>query len=299
MSRKARICTISMDLRITGKQSIQEAFGELENKLEQGSLDKPDLFLLPEACLTGLAEERLCDEKYYLTPEDDIYKQFGKLAEKYNAYIAATILTLRNGKRYNSVLCFDRAGKLAYTYDKTYLTPLEREAGMTQGIRTPDCFETDFGKTAFAICFDLNYRELFENYYNKGMELLLFPSYFPGGRILSNIAFDFSCFAVSSHAQGDESVFIDKFGREIARANMFTPALAHSLELDSIVLHLSGNLAMVPKIKAEYGDKVEIEIHRPEGLMIIRSVANGITVNDIIREFKLQPLKEFLNTAEI
>jgi len=164
---------------------------------------------------------------------------------------------------------------------------------MTQGTRTPDCFEADFGKIAFAICFDLNYRELFKNYSNKGMEVLLFPSYFPGGRILSNIAFDFSCFVVSSHAQGDESVFVDNFGREFARANMFIPALTRSIELDSTVLHLSGNFEKIPAIKQKYGIEIEFEIHRPEGMMIIKSSNKNISVKEIISEFDLKILKEF------
>lgn len=297
MSRKARICTISMDSRITGKQSMQAAFQEIENKLAQGALDKPDLFLLPEACLTGLAPERLRDKKYHLTPGDDNYQQFSNLAKKYNAYIATTVLTLRNGKRYNSVLCFDRMGKLAYTYDKTYLTPSEREAGMIQGTRSPDCFKADFGKIAFAICFDLNYRELFENYSRKGMEILLFPSYFPGGKILRNLAFYFSCFVVSSHAQGDESIFVDNFGRELARANMFTPALTRSIELDSTVLHFSGNFEKIPDIKQKYGIKIEFEIHRPEGMMIIKSSSKDISIKEIISEFHLQTLKDFFSSA--
>jgi predicted amidohydrolase len=280
-----------MDSRITGKQSVKAAFQEVENKLAQGAVDQPDLFLLPEACLTGLAAERLRDEQYFLTPGDDIYQKFTVLAKKYHAYIAATFLTLRGGKRYNSVVCFDRAGEVVWTYDKTYLTPSEQEAGMTPGTQSPDCFEADFGKIGFAICFDLNYRELFENYYCKGMELLLFPSYFPGGRILSNTAFDFSCFAVSSHAQGDESVFIDNYGREFARANMFTPALTRSIELDCKVLHISGNLPKMADIKRKYGNEIEIEVHRPEGRMILRATGEKIFVSQLVKEFGLIPLQ--------
>lgn len=299
MSRKVKICTISMDSRIAGMRSMDAAWQEIEEKIKQGAVDAPDLFLLPEACLSGLADERLSDNHWYVKPGDQYCRRFSEMAKTYNSYIAASVLTLHDGKRYNSVLVFDRNGKLTFTYDKVCLTQPELAAGMAPGNNTPDCFHADFGKVGFAVCFDLNYRELFENYHRKGMELLLFPSYFPGGRILSNIAFDFSCFAVSSHAQGDESVFIDNFGRETARANMFTPALTQLLELDAAVLHLSGNLSKVSMIKAKYGDKVEIEIHRPEALMIIRAVSAGITVDDIILEFQLQSLKDFFGATRM
>ena len=104
---------------------------------------------------------------------------------------------------------------------------------------------------------------------------------------------------VSSHAQGSESAFIDNFGREFACANMFTPALTPSIELDSAVLHLSGNFEKIPAIKQKYGIKIEFEIHRPEGMMIIKSSYKGISVKEIINEFNLTTLKEFLSSAFI
>ena len=297
MSRKVKICTISMDSRIAGQRSIDAAWEEIGKKIRQGSVDYPDLFLLPEACLSGLADERLKDEKWYIKTGDINYHRFSEAAKANNAYIAAAVLTLRDGKRYNSVIVFDRIGEPVFIYDKAYLTKPELNAGMTVGDRMPDCFSADFGKIGFAICFDLNYRQLFENYHTKGMELLLFPSYFPGGRILSNLTFDFSCFAVSCHAQGDESVFIDNFGRETARANMFTPALTQTMELDSAVFHLSGNLQKVEAIKRKYKDAVEFEIHRSEGMMIMRASGQDIFVQKLIEEFKLQTRQEFLRNS--
>lgn len=294
MSRKVKICTISMDSRVSGECSMAEAFREIEEKIEAGAVDRPNLYLLPEACLSGLDMKRLVDEKWYISPGDHLWLKLSELAKTHNAYIVASVLTLREGKRYNSIIVFGRDGRQVFIYDKAYLTPSEIEAGMTNGSRTPECFNSEFGKIGFAICFDLNYRDLFENYYRQGMEILLFPSYFPGGRILSNIAFDFSCFAVSSHAQGDESVFIDNFGRETARSNMFTPALTQNIELDSAVFHLSGNIDKIKDIKRKHGDAVEIEIHRPEGMMIIRAIGSDLTISVLKDEFELQSAKEFL-----
>ena len=52
MSRKVRICTISMNSIIHSNYSSKESrFREAERKMKQGSLDQPDLFLLPEVFL--------------------------------------------------------------------------------------------------------------------------------------------------------------------------------------------------------------------------------------------------------
>ena len=54
MSRRVRICTISMNSIIHGNRSSREnRFREAEQKMKQGSLDKPDLFLLPEIFLVN------------------------------------------------------------------------------------------------------------------------------------------------------------------------------------------------------------------------------------------------------
>ena len=54
MSRKVRICTISMNSIIHGNRSSKEnRLREAEEKMRLGSLDKPDLFLLPETFLVN------------------------------------------------------------------------------------------------------------------------------------------------------------------------------------------------------------------------------------------------------
>ena len=279
-----------MNAMINGKSSKEEHFQEIEQKLAIGGIEHPDLFLLPECCLGDNFEKA----ESYDAPDGETFNHFGALAKKYQAYIVAPFLTKREGVRYNSSVVFARNGIPVFIYDKAFPTTGELKFGVNPGCPGPDCFDSDFGKIGLAICFDLKFRTLFQNYCRKGMELLLFSSYFPGGFLLQARAFEFSCFAVSSHSQGDESVFTDNFGREFARANMFEPALTRKVELDSIVMHMDGNYEKIPAIKTRYGDQIEIEQLRPEGRMIIRSVSRSVTVKEIMREFNLISLDDFL-----
>ena len=222
MSRKVRICTISMNSLIHGGRSSKEdRFREAEEKMKLGSLDKPDLFLLPEIFLVNDAPNCWTDSANIEEEGNETYQRLGTTACSYNAYIAAPLLTRKNEVVHNSTVIFDRRGEPVFTYHKTYPTPGEIENGIMPGTRTPPCFDADFGRVGVAICYDLKFQPLFKHYYEQGMELLLFPSYFPGGLRLQSWAYLYMFHAVSSHAQGYESVFVNNLGYVVARANMF------------------------------------------------------------------------------
>jgi predicted amidohydrolase len=281
-----------MDARQFPKtRSKEDAFKEAAEKIEKGAIDKPDIFLLPEAFLLSDNAERFRDPAFVEEQGSDIYKEIGGLCKKHNSYIAAPLISRQNGDLYNSTVIFNRRGEPVFTYNKAYPTARELELGVKPGNPRPECFESEFGRISVAICFDLQFQPLFRHYYDKGAELLLFSSFFPGGFILRSLAFRYSFFAVSSHAQGEESVFIDNYGREIDRAGLFTPALTRKLELDSAIL-TCGSLKKIPAVKEKYGDAVEIEVHRPEGRIIIREVGGIANVQDIIREFELKTPEE-------
>lgn len=299
--RRIKICTISIDYRLRGSETWEKdvAFAEAEEKIVSAISDQPDLFLLPEAFLTGLTRTALENAESYEQEGNIIYTKFSELARRCNAYIAVPMLTQNNEGRHNSTVLFNRQGDVVYTYHKAYPTKEEIKANILPGSLTPECFDTDFGRIGIAICFDLQFHQLFEHYHNQGIELLLFPSYFPGGFILRTLAFQYSFFAVSSHAQGEESVFIDNYGRETSRAGLFTPALTQTINLDCTVLPISRNLNRIESIKSKYGpDSIDIEIHRPEGRMILQSITDSISIPELISEFNLTTLNDFFSNKE-
>jgi len=286
-------------LHTTIRASKEAILCEAEEKMRLGALDKPDLFLFPEVFLLNDTAEAWRDPA---NPDEEGNATFQRLAEaarSYHAYVAAPLLTREAGKAYNSTVLFDREGRVVFTYHKTFLTRTESEAGVTPGTRTPACFDADFGRLGVAICFDLNFQPLFKHYYNQGIELLLFPSYFPGGLLLRTWAYLYMFHAVSSHAQGFESVFVNNLGMVEARADLFNQALTHEFELDSVVAPYYGNHLGARAAKAKYGPDLEMEIHRPEGDMIMRYRGTGTTAKEILREFGMKTRAEFYNNENL
>jgi len=279
--------------------SKESRFREAERKMKQGSLDQPDLFLLPEVFLMNDVPGAWADSANMEEEGNDTYQRLGKVASSYNAYVAAPLLTSKDGVIHNSTVLFDRRGKPVFTYHKTFPTPTEIENGVSPGTRTPSCFDTDFGRVGVAICYDLNFQPLFKHYYEQSMELLLFPSYFPGGLLLQSWAYLYMFHAVSSHAQGHESMFVNNLGYVVARANMFTQSLTHEFELDSVVVPYWGNHEAVQSAKEKYGVELEMEIHRAEGDVILRYLGRGITIKDILRDFGIRMRAEFYNNEHL
>lgn len=300
MSRKVRICTISMNSLVHGDRSSKEdRFREAEEKMKQGSLDKPDLFLLPEAFLANDVPGMFADPANMDEEGSETYRRLGATARSYSAYVAAPLLTRKDGVVHNSTVIFDRGGEPVFTYHKTFPTPGEIEQGVSPGTRTPPCFEADFGRLGVALCYDLNFQPLFKHYYEQGMDLLLFSSYFPGGLLLQSWAYMYMFHAVSSHAQGDESVFVNNLGYVVARANMFTQALTHEFELDSVVVPYWGNRDAVRAAKEKYGPELELDIHRAEGDVILRYRGADSTAREILREFGIRTRAESYNNEHL
>jgi Carbon-nitrogen hydrolase len=288
------IAVVSLDSAKFHDDSMAQRMRRITKFIADAALDKPDLILLPESCLSGLG--KLKNVQSFIKRDDKYFNKFKELSKKYKIYISAAVLFANNNKTYNSVLLFNPLGKLEYIYNKSYLTPSELAAGLTPGSPLQKCWDAPWGKTAFAICYDLNFAKLFENYHKQNVQLLLFPSYFPGGMVLKQRALFMRAFAASSHGQGFESVFVDRVGREFARANMLDPVITRKINLNSAVVRFEP--AKFRKIKNKFGKAVEIEVCRPEGFAVISVPDLKVDVQDIMREYQLMDLDAWYKKSE-
>lgn len=300
MSRKVRICTISMNSLVHGNRSTKEdRFKEAEEKMRKGSLDRPDLFLLPEIFLVNDVPGAFSDPANIEEEGNEIYECLGSIARSYNAYVVAPLLTRENSRIYNSSVIFNRSGEPVFTYHKTHPTPGEIEHGISPGTSKPSCFNADFGRIGVAICYDLKFQPLFRHYYDQGVELLLFSSYFPGGLLLQTWCYLYMFHAVSSHSQGYESMFVNNLGYIEARANMFAQVLTHEFQLDSVAVPYYGNREAIWAAKEKYGPELELDIHRAEGDAIMRYLGADTTVKHILQEFNVKTRPEYYNNEHL
>jgi predicted amidohydrolase len=101
---------------------------------------------------------------------------FSALANKHRTYIVCPIDRRDGKRRLNSAVLLDRAGKVAGIYDKVF--PYWSNSicePVCVGERAP-VFQTDFGRLGLAICFDVNFPEIWQLLADQGAELVVWPS---------------------------------------------------------------------------------------------------------------------------
>lgn len=114
--------------------------------------------------------------------EDDFVVSFQKLAEDLNMAIGITLLEQYEGAPRNTLVLFDRFGKLKLTYAKVHTCDFDVERNLTPGDDFYVCsLNTACGKVQVGamICYDREFPESARILMLKGAELILVPNACP------------------------------------------------------------------------------------------------------------------------
>ncbi len=106
---------------------------------------------------------------------DRIREVFSEKAVSYNInIISGSMPALRDDNLYNITYLCRRDGSWDY-YEKTHITPAERDSwGMRGGDRIK-VFDTDCGKIGIMVCYDVEFPEISRMYADQGMQILFVP----------------------------------------------------------------------------------------------------------------------------
>jgi predicted amidohydrolase len=100
---------------------------------------------------------------------------FARLAVKYNVnIIGGSQFTVERGKLYNVAYLFRRNGTLGKQY-KLHITPSEKRWWGVEGGTKIDVFDTDRGRVAINICYDVEFPELARACAKQGAQIIFCP----------------------------------------------------------------------------------------------------------------------------
>jgi predicted amidohydrolase len=168
--RKVKVATINH--RPRGLKSAQENRESFAKYIDEAGENKADIICLPEAMtLIGRGANYLGSTEPIPGPSTEF---LGKLAAKHKSYIVAGLLEKDGKAAYNTSVLIDRDGKLAGKYRKICLPRSEYDGGLAPGSEYP-IFETDFGKIAMMICWDVAYPEIARELSARGAEIIFMP----------------------------------------------------------------------------------------------------------------------------
>jgi len=299
LARYVRVASISFGG--TGKAStIQEVIDnnlrEMTKLLVKAAADQPDITCFPECSPTlGLSHKESAEAAEEISGR--ILRTISALAKKHEMYVACPMVTKEDAKIYNSVVLIDRDGTVIGSYHKIHPTIGEIEGGITPG-GDPKTFKLDFGAVGFAICFDLNFEDVMKGLARNGVELVLFPSMYPGGLQLKIWAFNYGVYVVSA-LTSEGSKIVDPLGRVLATSSTYSPVICKTINLDCEILHIDYNHMKWDSIKKRYGSKVELDVLRPEAVFMMTSNLQDVTVEDVVKEFKLETREEYFKRASM
>jgi hypothetical protein len=163
-----------------------------------------------------------------------------------------------DGSLRNSSVMLDRKGNVAGIYNKNHVTMGENiQSGILYGSHAPviDC---DFGRVAFAICFDLNFDRLRLKYAKDKPDLIIFSSVYHGGLMQAYWAYSCRCHFVSAVA-GLPCQIYDPLGELVASSTNYFDFVTTTVNLDCRLAHLDYNWGRLRKMKEKYGTKVKIK----------------------------------------
>jgi predicted amidohydrolase len=185
----------------------------------------------------------------------------------------------------NTAILIDRKGDVIGRYDKMFPTIGEMEHGVIPGTECP-CFETDIGRVALTICFDLNFMEIRDALRPAPPDLLVFSSMYRGGIQLQEWALDLGCHVISAIA-AELGRIVDP-GGQVLKLATYEALVAHRVNLNKRQLHMDLNWGKMDAMLERYGPKLTFEYYTPEGRYVIGYEGDDRDVDEILREFSLE-----------
>ena len=289
----AAIGNVPSEIKSENKQEIvNHVIAFWEKELKQVLPDKPDLIVLPEFC--DLSDE---GDDYLKVRKNQVSEYFSSVAKNNHCYIAFGMKREeKEGLWRNSCVLIDRNGVIAGIYNKNFPTIKEMESGIKASEEAP-VITCDFGRVAMAICYDLNFDELRLRYVKEKPDLIIFASMYHGGLAQSIWAYSCRAYFVGSVYRQTPSEIRNPMGQVIASSTNYFDFAVARINLDCELVHLDYNWDRLTALKKKYGTAVTISDPGELASVLVTSEDSKVTVEEMIKEFGIERLDDYLNRA--
>jgi len=224
-----------------------------------------------------------------------LLKLYQSFAASEKCHVAGSVKLRENDKIFNSIVFIDACGRILGHYDKAFLVSAEINDGVQPG-NGPVVVDTAIGRLGGSVCFDLNFTGLMNAYKPLQPDIMIFSSMYHGGLMQAQWAYQLRSFFVSSLPRFGCGI-LDPFGRPVKLTDCYSMVARATVNLDRAMVHLADNQVKFPDIEKKYGDEVIVDIPPDIGPALIYSTVAHRTAMDIVREFELILLDDFLAGA--
>ncbi len=287
-----------LNLNQPAQKLVEEMIEFWQNELAQVLPTHPDLIVLPEVCTRPGGMDAVTSKNYYNARGNQLTEYFASVAKENHCYIAFGAMRFdENNYWRNSGILLGREGETVGIYDKNFPTIGAMERGTKAGKEAP-VFDCDFGRLAFAICFDLNFDELCQRYAAQNPDIIIFPSLYHGGLKQADWAYSCRAYFVGSIGIRDlPSEIRNPMGKVVATSTNYFHYTVATVNLDFCLAHLDNNWSKLKELINKYEEKVTIYDPGEIGAVLITSESDKISAKEMAKEFDITLLDDYLNNS--
>jgi predicted amidohydrolase len=282
IGRPVRIVSLGFN-----NKSLAEIVGAVDREGAKGA----DLIILPE---TWRGQKDSPE-----TLEGPTVTSMAALAKKHSTYLVCPIDRRDGTRRLNTAVLIDRQGKVSGFYDKVY--PYWSEYDLKVPVEPgheAKVFQTDFGKLGLAICFDVNFPEVWQRLADQGAELVVWPSAYSAGTSLQAHALNHHFYIVTSTLTRDCLVY-DITGEELLYEKGNDLNVSHiTLDLDRGIYHQNFNIEKRDKLLKEHGQSVkQAKWLDREQWFVLEATQPGVSARALAKQYGLEELRDYLSRS--
>jgi predicted amidohydrolase len=274
---------------------------QMADRVDREAAKGTDIIILPEHC-QGFDER---GQKTLETLDGPTITAMAKLATKYRTYIVCPIDRKDGNLRLNSAVLLDRRGQVVCIYDKVY--PVYHQECLSQPPVQPGesacVHQADFGRVGIAICFDANWTSVWKKLWNLRAEMVVFPSWYSGGRSLQALATEYNYYVMSATRVPDCLVY-DIDGELLVHdhenAGTGVNVTRVELDLDRCLFTRDINPPdKVNKLLQAHGEDIEREkLLEMEGWFVLRAKRPGVSAKELARQYGLVDRHQYHNWSQ-
>jgi predicted amidohydrolase len=269
----------------------EQTFETVIRLVEQEAAKGCDVIMLPETWRSQDHEPETLDGPVVAT--------LSALARRYHTYILCPIDRQAGSQRLNTAILLDRQGQIGCIYDKVYpyWSEYVLQPTVNVGSQVP-VYQADFGCVGMAICFDVNFPEVWQRLADQGAEVVLWPSAYSAGRSLQAHAINHHFYIVTATYTPDCIVY-DINGEEIHYAKGEGVNISRiTIDLDRGIYHENFNSEKLKTLLAEHGDDLELEQWlKREQWFVLKAKRPGVSARQLAQQYGLEELRDYLSRS--
>jgi len=278
------------------RPSLDSCVAYWTRAMDREIANAPDLVVLPEDVDSWAGATPAEKLDWVRRRGDRLLKAFQAYARDHHCYLVFNSYRQRKDGRFaNCTYALDRDGDVVAVYDKVYPTPDEiewKELPIVPG-EGPVAVETDFGRLAFATCFDLNFRDLLMATAALKPDVIAFCSAYNGDFWQRTWSYTCRSYLIGCTVGTLAKDVSGPSGEALFHSHTYFQTATVKINTNYRVCHLDHNWAGLQKAVDKYGPRVTVRNPGAVGCVTLLSNDPELKAGDVVKEFGLEEWDDY------